>query len=413
MRVLRISRGFRFPTGSGSLTIFLPLLPCFEHPFLVLQRNPLAIEMQGRWPVGYLRKFGAERFTTPEGRLGLCALAILAAFAGDVAAYAWSGLPVLLAQFLVNFDFVAVVVGGISFGPKGGLITAAIAGVSHTLVQHLGFHRPLAGQGELSLFILVGLLAGFVTERKGHSVDSKRSSGEPSVGSDKWGHIGFQARFPSLGQQITPALIHQLRTPLASIQGAGFVLEDGKLPDDKRRELVGIILKECERLDLLLGLMDSNQSGQPHDEAFDLSALLEDIAQRASDTLGGSRFTIEKQITNGLPQLHCDREAMERAILNVVMDGMKAMPEGGKIVLACGLVNDEIKIQVSDQRAELSADRLRRAINSMPIGCWPELDLAIAQHIIDRHGGSMRIEQNADRGITFSLILPRVSGAHA
>ena len=206
--------------------------------------------------------------------------------------------------------------------------------------------------------------------------------------------------------------MHQLRTPLASIQGAGFVLEDGSLPDDKRRELVMIVLKECQRLDLLIGLMDSNHSIPSEHGAVNIPILLDEVIRRALATSGASRFSIEKEIADNLPALHCDHEGVEQAVLNLVLDAMKAMPQGGKIVLASRVVNGEILIQVTDQRTQVNADHLRRAVNAMPMGCWPELDLAIAQHIIMRHGGVMRIEQNADFGITFSVILPQVSGAH-
>ena len=368
--------------------------------------------MQDGWPVRFFRNLQTGRFLTPACRLQLCALAIAAALAGDVAAYVWPGLPRFWAQFLTDFDYLAIVLGGISFGPKGGLITAALAGISHTLIQQFGFNRPGAGQGELTLFILVGLLAGYLAEHKLSAAHSERRLEEGAfLGQNSWTHPSGHP-FPAFGQQITPALVHQLRTPLASIQGAGFVLEDGKLPDDQRRELVTILLKECQKLDLLIGLMDANQSWSSEHHAVDISGMLDEVIRRALATANKPTFSIQKEAALDLPQLHCERESIEEAVLNVVLDSMKAMPQGGKIVLASRAVHGEILIQVTDQRAHANADHLHRAVNSMSMCGWPELDLAIAQHIVMRHGGAMRIEQNADLGITFSVILPQVSGAH-
>jgi hypothetical protein len=346
----------------------------------------------------------------------LCVLAMLAALAGDLASYVWPNFPRFWTACLSDFYYVAIVAGGISFGAKGGLITATIAGILHTAVQQFGFDRPLAGQGELTIFLLVGLLAGFFVKRESASGPVGKHAFETS----SLGEMGWLEHrpLPGLGQYPPPGLVHQLRTPLSSIEGAGFVLEDGTLPDDQRRELVAIVLKECHKLDRLIGLLDGDRSGRPGDSTIDIALLLDEVIRRAIDISQASHLRIEKVIAPDLPPLRGDREAVEDAILNLILDAMKAMPQGGTIVVASRAVHGEILIQVTDQRAHANADRLHRAVNSVPMGCWPELELAIAQRTIVRHGGTLRIEQNAGGGLTFSVVLPhsvvlpQVSGAH-
>ena len=423
MRFLRICGGLWFPAQCRSLKLvadttgawllvgryFLsPITPAVHPPSaMFLPGNRFGERIAHRWSVSDLRKLRTGQFFTRAHRLQLCALAILAAFAGDLAAYFWPQLPRFWTRFFFDLDYVAIVLGGISFGARGGLITAAIAGISHTAVQQFGFERPFAVQGELTVFMLVGLLAGFFAEHRPTSGHLAKHA-EGSLRQSSWLELSPQ----TLGQQIAPGLVHQLRTPLASIEGAAFVLEDGELPDEKRRELVAIVLKECQKLNLLIGLMDGDRSHRLEDGTIDIALLLDDVVHRALDIPHASLLRIEKEIAPDLPQLRGDCEAVEQAILNLVLDAMKAMPQGGRIVLASRAVNDEILIQVTDQRSQANANRLRRAVNSVPMGYWPELELAVAQRIVIRQGGAMRIEQNGEVGLTFSVILPRMHGAY-
>jgi len=397
---------FHAGRGGACYDFLIPGLPR-AHPASAMS-GPFGERAEGPAPLMDVRGPRTIRFPKLSYHpVGICALAVLAALLGDLASLLWPGLPSFWARFLSDFDYVAIVVGGIYFGPKGGLITAAVSGISHTAIQGLGFNHPLAAQGELTVFILVGLLAGFFAERRPDSSSlgwqTDRSSSEPVR----------RMHFPTPWQQVAPGLVHQLRTPLASIQGAAFVLEDDSLPADRRRELIGIVLKECQRLDLFIGLMDSNHSRRTEHTTVDIGSLLDEVTQRAVETLHAPRVLIEKDVALNLPPVRLDREAIAEAILDVLLDAIKATPEGGRIFLACRAVHDEILIQVSDERPHASANRVYRALNSAPMGCWPEIELAVAQRILVRQGGALRIDQNGDSGLIFTLILPNAPGAHA
>lgn len=351
-----------------------------------------------------LLKLGLHEILTSR-RLQICTLAVVVALLGDMAAALWPGIPRFWTQFLSDFDYVAIALGGATFGPKGGLITAAIAGVSHTTIQQFGFNRPLAAQGELTVFVLVGLLAGFCAERR------STASSEIRPGTD-----GSLDRFHQMQgpiQQLAPGLVHQLRTPLASIEGAVSVLEDCNLAYDQRRELVAILIKECRRLDLLIGLLDLDPSRRFEPTTVEIGSLLKEAVRRGMETPHHPGLSIESNTTPNLPRLHLDREAIVEAIADVLLNAIRAMPQGGRIVVSGHVLYDEVVIQVRDQRPSASATRIYRAMNSTPMASWPEVDLAIAQRILVRQGGALRIEQNVEAGITFTLILPRSTGAYA
>ncbi len=349
----------------------------------------------------------SNRFRKPSNRVLICVAAVVVALVGDFASLLWPGIRPFWVEFLSDFDYIAIVLGGINFGPKGGLAVAAISGIAHTATQKFGFNSPLADQGELTVFILVGLLAGFFAERK---PAPNSASGQLEETSSELISRGY---FPSLGQPLPPGLVYQLRTPLASIEGAAFVLEDGSLPADKRRELIGIIQKECQRLERLIGTMDSQQPVLRERTAVDIALLVEEVVQRAWETFHVPGLSIERDIAPALPRLQLDREAIAEAILDVLLHAMKAMPEEGRILVASRVLQNEILIQVSEERPHASSSGAYRALHSQSMGLWTEMDLALAQRILAREGGALRIEQNVESGVTLSVVLPNASGETA
>jgi two-component system, NtrC family, sensor histidine kinase HydH len=335
-----------------------------------------------------------------------CAIALFAGLLADVAGSVWAG-PGIWTHLLSNGYYVGIVFAAIGFGPRGGLISGALAGISHVIVMMLGPKGPTWEWAEAVGFILVGLLAGFIAQRTKASGEVKTTSGlDQSSGATQNGSAssGASDHFVGFGQDA-PTLLHELRTPLASIEGAGFVLEDATLPEEKRQEFVAIILKECQRLDQLVGLIDASHPHFENDE-LDVSSLLDEVIRAAGARADAASHPLRKAPLPAFPRLVCNAELIRQVIINLTINAMHATPPGREIVLAAHSIDNQVFIEVIDQRLGVGEESLDSMLDrSSPNEHW-RIQLATARQVAVQHGGAVRVKRNDNKGITTSIVLP-------
>lgn len=220
-------------------------------------------------------------------------------------------------------------------------------------------------------------------------------------------------------RELTANVSHELRTPLTSIKGFAETLLGGALDDEKTsRHFLEIIDKEANRLVKLV------------DDLLDLSSL---ESKRISLELGQVRVgdLVADMVTKMRPlaagrqlQLRpteadivvlADRDRLEQVLTNLLDNAIKFTPDGGHIAVGWRSSNGEVEVTVADSGPGISpadlphvferfykADRARPAV---PGGSG--LGLAITKHIVEAHGGRIRVVSSPGAGTTFTFTLPR------
>jgi two-component system, NtrC family, sensor histidine kinase HydH len=346
------------------------------------------------------------QFTAVTRTFQWCVCALLAGLVADAAGRAWAAEG-FWTQLLSNGYYVGIVFAAIGFGPRGGLISGAVAGISHLIIMALGPRIPSFGWGESVAFVLAGLLAGFIARRNKMSREAETTTTWPQA--RQTNDLGFGSpvasnHFTTLGQ-AAPTLVHELRTPLASIEGAGFVLEDATLSEEKRQELVAIILKECQRIDLLVGLIGASHPRFEHDE-LDVSSLLDEVIRVAGATADAASHPLRKAVSPEFPHLVCNSELIRQVIINLTINAMYATPPGREIVLSAHSIDNQVFIEVIDQRLGVGEESLDSMLDrSSPNEHW-RVQLATARQVAVQHGGAVKVKRNDNKGITTSIVLP-------
>jgi len=198
---------------------------------------------------------------------------------------------------------------------------------------------------------------------------------------------------------MMPEIVQQLLTPIASIEGAGYVLEEAGLSDERRQEFVGVIRKECQRLELLVQLLDFTQSRFSAHEETDLSRLIDEIVER-SRVNTDSRIVLRNGVALDLPKLRCEPDLVKYALQVLITKGIRTIPKSGEVRLSANLAHGEIVINV-EVRAEPRSSSLDTSVARDLNGT----DMTIVRQIVNRHGGSIRVHP-AGGAITASIILP-------
>jgi signal transduction histidine kinase len=321
-------------------------------------------------------------------------------------------VPGKIAQYLF---FLPIAVAALWFGWKGGLIAAGACALGYLpdLIIPWRDHQYTAEEmGEALDLILVGSIFGILAERERRQTrELERTTHELSRTNrqlqESFEHLKRAERLSAVGQ-LTANLAHEIRNPLASIEGAAGLLEPGSLPEEQRAEFVGIIRKESRRLSrLLTEMLDFARPKSPAYEAAPLGPLVVSVASLLSVVAqrSGVRFRVE---AGGAPVAECDPAQIKQVILNLAMNAIQAMPDGGEVVLEAGSAAGRATIAVLDQGPGVDPAELDRIFSpfytTKPQGTG--LGLSVALQIVERHGGEIRVTANQPRGAIFSVILP-------
>jgi signal transduction histidine kinase len=209
---------------------------------------------------------------------------------------------------------------------------------------------------------------------------------------------------------------HELRTPLTSIRSfAEILLDTPELDEAQRRQFLGIILRESERLtrlitDLLdLARMDAGELPWRFAPVA-LATVLRDAAAATAPLFAQRGATLALELAGDLPPLRADADRIAQVAINLLANAVKFVPEGsGRVRLrligvergqAFEVVDNGPGIAPADQAAIF--ERFRQAGESAGSG----LGLAICRSIVEGHGGALTVRSVPGDGATFRVLLP-------
>ena len=212
--------------------------------------------------------------------------------------------------------------------------------------------------------------------------------------------------------QLAAGLAHEIRNPLASIDGAAEVLDIAGDQPELRKETVNIIRKECTRLNrLLTSLLDFARPRRPEWREVDLSKVVDSVIELVSHSAGkGIRF--HKEQAQGIARLRGDEEQLTQVIMNLTLNAAQAMPDGGDVWLSVRQEDDGIVIQIRDQGGGIPEEIIDRIFDPFftTKDTGTGLGLSVVHQIVTQHGGTVTVTSNQDKGTTFSLLFPHSRG---
>lgn len=218
------------------------------------------------------------------------------------------------------------------------------------------------------------------------------------------------------------AIAHDLRNPLNSMSMASELLVRKCSPEDKK--WADTILRQVKNLDRMVGdLLDTTriEAGRVDLQlsVHDMNALITDSVQLHKAGSDLHRFIVE---TPDEPVFClCDGGRITQVINNLISNAVKYSPNGGDVTVQARRDEDEIRISVSDQGIGIAPEevdnlftpfyRTKATRGTIPgIG----LGLSASRHIVESHGGKLRVQSNPGAGSTFYFTLPaRTAGTVA
>lgn len=229
-------------------------------------------------------------------------------------------------------------------------------------------------------------------------------------------------RLAALGE-MAAGLAHEIRNPLSSIKGAAQFLDPTSL-EGEEGEFLTVIVDEVERLNQVV--TQFLEYARPIRSSF-VAVDLNDILTRTLKLLSGhelpAHIEIKTDFEPDLPVVFCDADQLKQVFINLVLNAVQAMPQGGTLSLmtrtprantwrlsddAPRRVADQVELRFSDS-GEGIPDQVRDRL-FIPFFTTKQkgtgLGLAICHRIVKNHGGTIEVESRAGQGTTFVLRLP-------
>ena len=232
--------------------------------------------------------------------------------------------------------------------------------------------------------------------------------------------VNKQVALARLKSDFVSNVSHELRTPLALIRLYAETLELGRITtQEKKLEYYGIIRKESERLSALINnILDFSRIEAGRKE-YDFRET--DIAELVRNTLDSYRYQIEQQgfsldeqIDSSIPPVRVDREAIARALVNLVNNALKYSDRDKFLGVKLYRANTDLKLEVVDRGIGIDRDDQARIFEKFYRTGDPlvhntkgsGLGLSLVQHITLAHGGHVEVESAPGRGSKFTMTLP-------
>ncbi len=318
---------------------------------------------------------------------------------------------------LQRLYYIPIVLAGLGIGLRGGLAVALLSGIAFMVgtpsIWTVSKVDVLDQCLEVCVFCLVGGVAGLLTDRRRKQDQALRQTTEELRRAHQELQKNFEGmkraeRLSALGQ-LSAGLAHEIRNPLASIEGAAAVMQREGDKEERRREFLDIIQKESRRLNrMLTSFLDFAKPRQPDLQTVEIDSLLESVIGLARHAGANSKLELRKEIQPGLVTVQCDAEQMQQVLLNLVMNAIQAMPDGGRVVLAAQQQETGIAIDVQDQGCGIGNGSLDRIFD--PFFTTKQtgsgLGLSVAHQIVSQHKGTLKIVQNSPAGLTVRVSLP-------
>lgn len=222
-------------------------------------------------------------------------------------------------------------------------------------------------------------------------------------------------RIAELGT-VASGMAHEIGTPMNVILGrAEYLME--RVKEEPIRKGLQTIVSQVERITRVMNqLLTFARRKPPERKALNLRQTIEDNLEIFRERLSRNRIKVETSITASCPAVLADADQMSQVVINLVMNAIHAMPDGGALRLALAPTDDEmVRLTVADSGHGIPQEAVKRIFEpfftTKEFGKGTGLGLTVVKDIIEEHQGSIAVESEPGKGTTFTILLPMASSS--
>lgn len=215
--------------------------------------------------------------------------------------------------------------------------------------------------------------------------------------------------------RLLASVSHELNNPIQAIQNALFLLKEEKGISLQGRQDLDIVLAETDRMASMLQRLRATYQPLNFDDfqPVQLNGLIEDVCALISTHLRHNQIAFEFHADPSLPVVLGIEDQLRQVVLNLFLNAVDAMPQGGQLVIATSYLPDENEalVTVSDTGPGIETSIFPNIFDAFVTNksSGTGLGLTISREIIHKHHGRIEARNNPNKGATFSIWLPNYS----
>lgn len=333
-------------------------------------------------------------------------------------------------------------------GNKAGILGLGILEEKYLDIRRkaLSFFVLITAAGTVLAFGLGSLLANRIMDPVHRLIQASRQVSEgnynPEIGPISRGEIGglqktFKDMVAALGQKrvesehqllhsvkqasvgrLAAGVAHEINNPLTGVLTYTHMLLRRKDLNDEVRSDLETIAKATDRVrKIVKGLLDFSRQTSLHREPAEINRLVKSAVSLMENQALVKGIRIKCEPGQDIPMLTVDWSQMQGVLLNIILNALDATQPGGKIKIstnsfssATGMNHKGVEIAITDTGSGIQPDNLEKVFEpfftTKEVGKGTGLGLAISLGIVQRHGGTIRVQSKVGEGSAFCIWLP-------
>jgi signal transduction histidine kinase/DNA-binding response OmpR family regulator len=221
----------------------------------------------------------------------------------------------------------------------------------------------------------------------------------------------IQAEKMAAAGRLAASIAHEINNPLQAIHNSLHLTLRPNLPEEKRTRYLAMAQEEVERLiDIVRRLLEFYRPSRGRRAVTEVNQVVENVLALTNKRLQHGHITVETHLAPDLPLLHVVPDQLTQVFLNIAINAVEAMPDGGRLTIQTTKSADGKWGEITFTDDGPGMDEETRANIFEPFfttkSAGTGLGLAISYGIIERHGGQIQVDSVPEGGSTFVVRLP-------
>ena len=215
---------------------------------------------------------------------------------------------------------------------------------------------------------------------------------------------------------LASGIAHEVNTPLTGISSYTQMLLEGRRPEDPEYPILKKIEQQTFRASgIASSLLNFSRQGDSDYQPLDVGEMVEETLQLFEPHLRGRKIGLERVVGRSLPRVQGNRGRLQQVLMNLLLNAVDAMPDGGTVRVAAEASGGRVRIQVSDTGVGIQPEYLEKIYDpfftTKPRGQGTGLGLSVSYGIVREHSGTLTAESSPGEGSRFNISLPAAGPA--
>jgi two-component system, NtrC family, sensor kinase len=215
--------------------------------------------------------------------------------------------------------------------------------------------------------------------------------------------------------QTAASVAHQIGTPLNLISGYVQMLMEESGPDSRIARRLAIVQEQIAKVTTVVRTMLDHARRPMPRQTINAAQMVQRVCEVARPKLDAMGVQLKLAIEHGVPSLTADAVQLELALLNLITNGLDAMPDGGTLTIRVAQRPGGLRIEVTDTGSGIAPDLLPKVfdpwVTTKGAGHGSGLGLSITREVVTAHGGTITVTSEHGHGAAFTVDLPSAEAA--